>query len=88
MPEEIYFTPLRILNLNLFIKSFVNPFADIALIFIDKSFNSFLFDATSFSLLSKSKSVLFTKLAISHLLAQFACFSLALKFSNVDLLNS
>ena len=55
-----------------FIKSFVNPFVDIALTFIDSSFNSFLFDVTSFSLLFKS--VLFTKLAISLLLAKFAFF--------------
>ena len=46
--------------LNLSIESFVNPFVDIALTFLDSSFNSFLFDVTSFSLLSKS--VLFTKL--------------------------
>ena len=44
-------------------KSFVIPFVDIAVTFIDSSFNSFLFDVTSLSLLSKS--VLFTKLAIS-----------------------
>ena len=35
--------------LNLSIKCFVNPFADIALAFLDSSFDSF-----SFSLLSKS----------------------------------
>ena len=40
--------------LNLFIKSFVNPFLDIALTFFGSSFNLFLFDATFFSLLSKS----------------------------------
>ena len=38
--------------LNLSIKSFVNTFVDIDLNFIDISFNSFLFDVTSFSLLS------------------------------------
>ena len=32
-----------------------------------------------------SKSVFFTKLAISFLLAKFACFSLAVKFSDVNL---
>ena len=37
------FAPLRILNL--FIKSFVYPFVDIALTFSDSSFNLFLFDA-------------------------------------------
>ena len=59
---------------------------DIALTFFDNSFNSFLFDVPSFSLLSKS--LFFTKLAISFLLAKFACFSLAVKFSNVNLSNS
>ena len=44
-------------------KYFVIPFVDFAVTFIDSSFNSFLFDVTSLSLLSKS--VLFTKLAIS-----------------------
>ena len=48
--KEKYFAPLRILNL--FIKSFVNPFADIILTIFDSSFNSFLFDVTFFSLLS------------------------------------
>ena len=73
-------------NTPLFIKSFVKPFVDIALTFFDNSFNSFLFDVTSFSLLSKS--VFFTKLAISFLLPKFACFSLALKFSEINFLNS
>ena len=67
---------------NLCIKSFVNPFVDIALTLLDSSFDSFLLDVTSFS--SLSKSVFFTKLALSL----FACFSLAVKFSDVDLLNS
>ena len=52
IPKEKYFAPLRMLNL--FIKSFVNPFLDIALTFFGSSFNVFLFDATFFSLLSKS----------------------------------
>ena len=39
IPEEKYFAPLRILNL--YIKSFINLFFDIALIFSDSSFNSF-----------------------------------------------
>ena len=59
IPEEKYFAPLRILNLS--IKSFVNPFVDIALTFFD-SFNSFFFDVTSFILLTKLPK-LFTKLA-------------------------
>ena len=50
--KEKYFASLRMLNL--FIKSFVNPFLDIALTFFGSSFNLFLFDATFFSLLSKS----------------------------------
>ena len=37
-PEEKYFSQLRMLNL--FIKSFVNPFVDVALTFFDSSFNS------------------------------------------------
>ena len=76
------FASLKIIYL--FIKSFVNPFDDIALTFFDSSFNSFLFKF--YSLLSKS--VFFTKLAISRLLAKFACFTLAIKFSDVNLLNS
>ena len=48
--------------------------------------NSFLFDVTSFSLLPIS--AFFTKLAISLLLAKFACLSLAVTFSDVNLLNS
>ena len=73
--------------LNLFIKSFVNPFVDIALTFFDNSFNSFLFEVTFFSLLSKS--VFFTKLA-NHfcLLNLLVLVNLAVKFSDVNLLNS
>ena len=44
IPKEKYFAPL--IMLNLFIKSFVNPFLDIALTFFGSSFNLFLFDAT------------------------------------------
>ena len=66
-------------------KSFVNPFVDIDLTFFDSSFNSFSFDVTFFSLLSKSVS--FRKLEILILLANFGCFSLAEKFSVVNLLN-
>ena len=72
--------------LHLFFKAFVNQFVDIALTFLNSSFNSFLFDVTFFSLLSKF--LFFTKLAISLLLAKFVPFSLAVKFSNVKLLNS
>ena len=67
---------LRILNS--FIKSFVNPFADIALSFFASSLNLFLFDVKGFSLLSKS--TFFTKLAILLLLAKFACFNLEVNF--------
>ena len=77
IPEEKYIAPLRILNL---------PLVDIALTFFDSSFNSFLFDVTSFSLLSKS--VFFKKLAISILLATFALFNLKSKIAAVNLLNS
>ena len=73
-------------NTNVFIRSFVNLFADISLTFFDSSFTSFLFDVTSVKWLSKS--VLFKKLAISFLLAKFACLSLALKLVDVSLLNS
>ena len=45
IPEEKDFAVLRILNL--FIKSFGNPFVDIAL--FDSSFNIFLFDVKFFS---------------------------------------
>ena len=43
IPEEKYFAQLR--RLNLYIKSFVNPFADIAFIylFFESLFNLFLF---------------------------------------------
>ena len=64
--------------LNLFIKSFVNPFVDIALTFSSSSFNLFLLEVTFlfkfFSLLSNS--VFFTKIAISFLLTKFACANL------------
>ena len=83
IPEE-FFAPLRILNLSM--KSFVNPFVDVALTFFNSLFNSFLFDVTSFSLLSKP--ALFTKLAISLLLSKFTCFNLEAKVSAVNLLHS
>ena len=84
IPKEKYFTVLRMLNL--FVESFVNLFVDTALNFLDKLFNSFLFNVISFSLLSKS--VFFTKLAVSLLLAKYCGFSLAVKLSNVNLLYS
>ena len=62
------------LELNVFI--FLNSFSTSKIIFLFKFF----------SLLSKS--VLFTNLAISLLLAKFACFNLAAKFSDVKVLNS
>ena len=51
----------------------------------DSSFNLFLFDVTSSILLSKS--AFFTKLAKSLFVAKFYCFSLAVKFADVNLLN-
>ena len=75
IPEEKHFTPLTILIL--FMKSFVNSFVNIALTFFDSSFNLFLF-----------KSVFFTKLAMSLLLAKFTCANLVVTFSAVNLLNS
>ena len=53
--------------------------------FANSSFNLILFDVTSSSLWSKS--AFFTKLAKSLFLAKFDCFSLAVKFSDVNLLN-
>ena len=71
-------------------------FVDNSLNFSDSSFNSFststcfvlfevIFLSIFFSLLSES--VFYTKLAISFLLAKFNCASLALKLSDVNLLN-
>ena len=72
---------LRILNL--FIKSFVNTFVDIALVFFEILYNSFLFEVTFFILLSKS--IYFTKLALSFLPPKFACLSISVKFPDVNL---
>ena len=72
--------------LNLFIKIVFDPFVDIALTFFYSSFNFFLFDVPSFSLLSKS--VFLTKLATSLLLTKFACFILEAKCSVINLLKS
>ena len=49
--EQNYIAPLRILNL--FVKSFGNPFVDITLTFFNSLFNSFLFEVTLFILLWK-----------------------------------
>ena len=84
--DSIQVVPLKYAFISLVIKSFVNPFVDIALAFFDSSFNSFLFDITSFRLLSKS--AFFTKLTISFLLAKFACFNLEANVSAENLLNS
>ena len=65
-------------------KSFLNLFHDNDLTFCDNSFNSFFFKVTFFSLLSKS--VFFTKLAIWNY--EIACFSLAVKISDVNSLNT
>ena len=61
-------------------------FVDIALTCFDSSINPFLFEIMFFSLLSKS--LFFTKLAISFSLAKFSCLNLALECSDVDLFNS
>ena len=79
IPEEKYFVPLRILNL--FVKSFLNPFVDIAWTFLIFHLVHFFFYVTSFSL---SKSVNFTKLIISLLLSKSACFNLAAKYKNLS----
>ena len=64
-------------------KSFVKPFVDFALSLLDSSCNSFLFDVTLFNF--SSKSLFFTKSAISILLAKYAGLSLAAKFSALNL---
>ena len=84
VPEEKYIALLRILYP--FIKFFVNFFVDIASTFFDSSFN--LFSTSTYFVLFElilllelnsllSKSVSFTKLAISILLAKFSFFNLA-----------
>ena len=77
---------MQLIILTSFINFFVNSFFDIDLTFFDSSFDSFLFRVTVFIL--SSKSFFFTKLAISFLLAKFACFHLAVNFSDANLLNS
>ena len=54
--------------------------------FFDNSFNSFLFEVTVFSF--SSKRVFFYEINNIILLAKFACLSLVVKFSDVNLLNS
>ena len=95
IPDKKYFATLNVLYT--FIKSLVSPFVVIDLIFFDSRFNSFsastcfvlfevkfLFNFFSWS----SKHVFFTKLAISILLAKFACANLEGIFAHVNLLNS
>ena len=60
-------------------------YSDMPIDFQESIWAVLLFDVTLFGLLSKS--VFFTKLAISFLLAKFACFSLEVKFYDVNLLN-
>ena len=84
IPQEKYFAPLRILNF--FIKSFVNPFVDIALTFFGSSFNSFLFEVTFFSFFIKI--CLFYEISNIIFVAKFACANLAVKFYDFNLLNS
>ena len=88
IPKEKYFALFRIPNL--FIKSFVNPLAGIALTFPYILFNSFLFEVIFlFNLLSLLlKSVFFMELEILFWLATFSCGNLVAKLSNVNLLNS
>ena len=69
------FTPLRVLNL--FIKSFVSHFVDIALTFLIVHLTHFIW-----------YNIFSTKLAISLFLGKFASFGLAVIFSDVTLLNS
>ena len=95
VPEEKRLASSRILYS--FIKSFVSPIVDIASTFTDGLFN--LFSTNTYFVLFElitllkpnnllSKSVFFTKLAISLSVAKFACFNLAAKFPAVNLLNS
>ena len=81
----------------IFINSFFNPFVDIALTFIDSSFNFFLtgtcfvlaeviFLFKLFSFLSKS--VFNDKTTILFLLVKFCCSNLLSNVSDVNLLNS
>ena len=85
--EQKHFAPLRMLYV--FIKSFVNPFVDIAITFSDSLFSSFslstcfvLFEVISLSKFFSlsSKSVIFTKLAILFLFAKFGLLTLQHNF--------
>ena len=80
--KKIYFASLRTLNSSIIL--FVNPFVDIALTFLDSSFNSFLLDVKFCIWLLKS--VVFVKLSITVLLAKFTSFDLEANFSDVNLL--
>ena len=82
IPEENYFPPLRILNL--FIKSFVNPFLDIAWTFFDSSANSFL---TSIGHVLLEVIILFKCFRLSSKFYDI-CADLAAKVSDVNFLNS
>ena len=87
VPEEKYLAPLRISYP--FIKSSVNPFVDISSTFFDSSFSTstclVLFELILLlKFNSLSKSVLCMKLAVSFLLAKFACFNLVANFSAVN----
>ena len=80
-----------------FIKYFINSFVDISVTLSDNSFSSFSM-ATCFVLLELTfllifinfswKSVVFTRSAISPLVANLACFNLAVKLTAVNLWNS
>ena len=78
-PNGKCFAPLRMQNL--LIKFFGHSFVDIALTFFVSLFNSFLFEVTVFRF--SLKSVFLTKLAITFLLVTFACFGLAVKYSDL-----
>ena len=72
-------------------RSFVTPFVDITLTFVDSSFSLFLFDV-NFFIVYHQNLAFFTKLGMSillaKLLAKFACFDFAANFFDVNLLNS
>ena len=91
-----YFTPITII-LYSFFKSFVSSFGDINLTSSNRWFSAFSASMCCFFVCSNifinfffsfsSKSVFFMKSAISFLVASFACFSSALTFSTVNVLN-
>ena len=84
-------------NTKLFIKSFVDPFVDIALAFSDSSSNSlsiskcfvlFLVKILFKFFILSSKSVFFQMLEISVLLDKFVCANLEVIYSDDNLFNS